>query len=132
MELPDALIPGKPFSAKVYLINRGFSTPVNPRPVHLVLENGAERVEIPIQTEIQRWFGCHFTTGEAIEQELKVEFLLPETLPPGRYRVGLAMPDEAETLAGRPEYAIRCANDLEFRDGVNFFQTRLECISCKK
>ncbi len=132
VELPDELIPGKPFSAKVYLINRGFSTPVNPRPVHLVLENGAERVEIPIQTEIQRWFGCRFTTGEAIEQELKVEFLLPETLPPGRYRVGLAMPDEAETLAGRPEYAIRCANNLEFRDGVNFFQTRLECISCKK
>ena len=94
---------------EICLINRGFSAPVNPRPVFLAL--GRER--IALEADIQRWY-----SGE--EQTLEFDLPLP---PPGSYEVGLWLPDAAEILRYRPEYAVRCANPLDFHDGINWFGT---------
>lgn len=92
---------------KIRLINKGFSAPVNPRKVYLAL--GKERFDL--DCEIFRWYSNE-------EQILSFDLPLPES---GSYEVGLWLPDEAETIRDRSEYAIRCANDLEFKDGVNWF-----------
>lgn len=96
---------------KIRLVNRGFSAPVNPRPVFFVL--GEER--IALKTDVRRWY-----SGQ--EQTLSFDIPLP---PPGNYETGLWMPDAAEVLRNREEYAIRCANPLQFRDGVNWFGKEL-------
>ncbi len=93
------------------LINRGFSAPVNPRPVYLIV--GDEKVKLP--TEIRKWYS---------NEEQTLAFDIPQPAP-GQYKVGLWMPDAAETLRHRPEYAIRCANALDYRDGVNWFDFKM-------
>ena len=95
----------------IRLINRGFSAPVNPRPVYLMLGDTACRIEC----DVRRWY-----SGK--EQVLTFDFPAPEKT---NCPVGLWLPDAAETLRDDPDYAIRCANALEFRDGVNWFGFRL-------
>ena len=92
------------------LVNRGFSAPVNPRPA--ILKFGEN--EVLLNTDVRRWFS---------QEEQTIPFAVQ--LPPGEYAVGLWLPDAAETLRDNPAYAIRCANDLEFRDGINRFGVKL-------
>ena len=94
--------------AEIVLINRGFSAPVNPRKAYLTLCGGGRRYDFAFDTDLRRWYG-----GET--QTLKLE--CAADLPPGEYRAGFAMPDEM--IKDVPEYAIRCANAVEFRDGIN-------------
>ena len=99
-------------TGKIRLVNRGFSAPVNPRKVYLAL--GGERIEL--DTDLRTWY-----SGK--EQCLTFEHPLP---PPGEYEAGLWLPDGSEVLKDREDYAIRCANDLTFRDGVNWFGISLK------
>ena len=96
----------------VKLVNRGFSAPVNPRPVFLAVGN----LRIPLSCDVRHWFSLE-------EQTLSFDFELPS---PGKYEIGLWLPDASEILRSIPEYAIRCANPLEFRDGVNWFGSTIE------
>lgn len=92
---------------EIRLINRGFSAPVNPRTVYLRLDNWA----IALDCEIRKWYS-------GTEQILKIDAALPVS---GSCRAGLWLPDESPVLRDIPEYAVRCANVLEFQDGVNWF-----------
>ena len=92
---------------KIRLINRGFSAPVNFRKVFFIL--GEERIEL--DTDLRRWYS-------GAEQCLTFDLALPA---PGEYETGLWLPDNSEVLKNRREYAIRCANPLEFENGVNRF-----------
>lgn len=112
--LPDTFAPAQPFSVSLKLINRGFSSPVNPRPVLLVLQQDHYRHTVAFDTDIQRWFGGN------TPQTLSLTATLPADAPAGPYRCGLALPDAAPALRNVPEYAIRCANDLPFTDGINW------------
>ncbi len=121
VELPERIIPGQKFAVKIKLVNRGFSAPVNPRPVKLVLTRGEHQMEFDFSTEIRRWYG-HNT-----EQLLELECAVPEDAASGVYESGLWLPDESEELRRLPEYAIRLANNLEFRNGVNLFGLPVIC-----
>ncbi len=110
--LPESLRAGDRLEAEIQLINRGFSAPVNPRPAQLVLQCGSERRSFPFETDVRRWYG-------GTEQVLKLSVTLPPEMAPGIYQAGFALPDASEILADNPAFAIRCANSLEFRDGVN-------------
>ena len=96
---------------KIRLVNRGFSAPVNPRPVFFVL--GKER--IALDADVRQWY-----SGQ--EQTLSFDIPLP---PLGSYEAGLWLPDAAATIRNREEYAIRCANPLDFTDGVNWFGKKI-------
>ena len=52
---------------------------------------------------------------------MTVEVPIPDSLPPGSYRLGLWLPDAYESLHGEPKYSIRFANDQVWSapDGVN-------------
>ena len=86
------------------LVNTGFSAPVNPRPVFLKVGSAAHR----LAADVRRWFSGEPRT---------LAFDLPA--PEARCDISLWMPDATETLRGDPRYAIRCANAIPFRDGVN-------------
>ena len=91
---------------RIALVNRGFSSPVNPRTAYLRIDDKA----FPLKADIQRWFA-------GVAQTLA--FDIPAEEAQGK-RIGLWLPDEAPTLRDRPEYAICCANDIEFTGGVNW------------
>ncbi len=113
-ELPDQTRPGQSFTASVELLNRGFASPVNPRPVLLVLRQGAAEYTFAFDADIRRW------EGHSTPQHLALDAILPADAPPGAYDAGLWLPDGCDVLRHDPAYAIRCANALEFRDGINW------------
>ena len=57
--------------------------------------------------------------GEFVIAGERLEIDVPA--PDGPCRAGLLMPDAAENLRGLPGYAIRCANPVDFNDGINWF-----------
>jgi hypothetical protein len=119
-EISDEIAPGKEISATIKLINRGFSAPVNPRPVKLVLANAKGCYKFRFKTDVRRW------EGQGTEQTLSLILPVPEDMAPGTYKVGFAMPDGTETLREVHEYAIKTANPLEFKEGVNWLD--MECV----
>ncbi len=89
---------------RIVLVNKGFSAPVNPRPVYLRAGVAAHR----IATDIRRW-----QPGET--QTLAFDIPAPDA----PCTLGLWMPDASPSLAADSRYAIRCANAIPFSDGVN-------------
>ena len=53
-EMPDQVQCGQPFDVTVELVNCGFASPVNPRPVYLVLRQGEAKYAFAFDTDIQR------------------------------------------------------------------------------
>ena len=113
-EVDSKVVAGKKFHARISLRNYGFSAPVNPRPVQLVLIGRTKAIHFSFKTDVRRWY------GGGTRQVLEMTETMPKDMPKGEYQVGFALPDAAESLAGRAEYAIRCANPLSFTAGINW------------
>jgi hypothetical protein len=109
-DLPSAVKPGGSFSLTAKLQNVGFAAPFNARPVFLVLRGSgkSERVQLT-QAEPRRWLKG---------AELRARVRLPSQLSPGKYTLSLWLPDAAETLRGRSEYALRFANEAVWDDAT--------------
>ncbi len=127
---PKTLKPGGKLDVEIALINRGFSTLHNPRPVLLVLIDSNDKViELPVAgADPRRW--QPYEPGDADYKPLVHTIRYNETLPPsagpGPYRLGLWLPDADERLRLDPRYAIHTANrdtlwwaNDEGRYGVN-------------
>ena len=110
---PQKAAPGDTISAEVQLINRGFSTFHNPRPVLLVLVKDEECVAtFPTDADPRTW--QPHTPGDdsyaPLTHTVKAACLLPGDLAAGWYVLGLWLPDAYETLRMDPRYAVRTAN----------------------
>jgi hypothetical protein len=85
----------------VTIRNDGFGNLFNPRPVYLVLRDRAtgktESTLVP--TDPRRWMPGETTVLH-----------VTRAAPSGGYDILLHLPDAAESLRGRPEYAVRFAN----------------------
>jgi hypothetical protein len=93
--------PGGRLRLEVALRNDGFASPLNVRPLRVVLDRGSERyVATLANVDVRRW--------EAGEHQVATTLRLPSELAAGTYRVSLWLPDPA--LETRPEYAIAFAN----------------------
>lgn len=114
IELQDADISlcGKTVTAKIRLINRGFSAPVNPRPVQLKLNGKHNSYTFVFDTDVRKWYAAE-------EQVLTLKAELDHLPEDSSFEAALALPDAGEAIADMPEFAIRCANDLEFKNGAN-------------
>jgi len=110
---PSAVKPGGQMELTVRLRNDGFAAPFNPRPLHVVLSNKAARLDAKLSVDARRW--------EPGEQKFTVRLSIPSKAVRGAYRLSLALPDDAASLASRPEYAIRFANagPWDAKEGVN-------------
>ena len=113
-EVDSEIVADKDFHARISLRNDGFSAPIHPRPVQLVLTGRVSQIRFDFATDIRRW------RGGGARQVLEMSATMPSDMVEGEYQVYFAMPDASETLSERPEYAIRCANPLEFVDGCNW------------
>ena len=103
--------PGSSFDFSLTVQNVGFAALYNPRLVELVLRNtGSGQVyTIPLSgqgADVRFWL-----PGESIA--LNKSLTLPVNVPAGEYALLLNLPDTSNNnvIAGRPEYAIRLANE---------------------
>jgi hypothetical protein len=117
--VPTAARPGGAFLLEVQLTNVGYAAPFNPRPLQVALVggNGVARATVA-GIDPRRWL-------PDAPIALRIEVRLPSDLDPGDYELGLALPDAATSIEGRPEYAIRFANDgtWDATTGVNALGT---------
>ena len=91
------------FSATAKLRNWGFAAPVNRREAYFVLLfSDGRAVELPTGFDCRR-----LSSGE--QHEISVRAKLPADLPEGAFKTALWLPDEAQSLRYRPEYAIGLA-----------------------
>ncbi len=109
--LRKALVPksaahaGKLFSFNLEMENVGYAAPFNSYPAKIILRNsnGLQETAISIPLDVRRWYsGAHAQ---------KITILLPASLTAGTYNLLFSLPDVYESLSGRPEYAIRFANE---------------------
>jgi hypothetical protein len=102
--LPKMGRAGKLCKLRLNLVNMGYASPYNPRPVRLVLRNRSTSrlTNIDLPTDIRTWFTGPVNLDFAVE--------LPATLAPGEYELLLSMPDASASISSRYEYAIRLAN----------------------
>lgn len=111
---PERLRAGAPLKVKISLINRGFSTLINRRPVYLVMINahGEHAWSHALEADPRTW--QPFTPSDAeytpLVHTIQAEASLPKELPAGSYLLGLWLPDEAETIHTDARYAVRVAN----------------------
>lgn len=111
---PESARAGAPLKVGVSLINRGFSTLINPRSPYLALIDARNNVAWThkLETDPRGW--QPFTPGESgyapLIHKVAGEAALPPHLPPGTYLLGLWLPDEADSLREDARYAVRAAN----------------------
>jgi len=129
-ELPQEIRRQGEFTVKIDLVNRGFSTFHNPRPVYVTLVS-AEGAVFPFPVpgaDPRKW--QPFKPGDKdytpLVHRLHLKATLPEDAAPGDYMIGLWLPDASESLRLDPRYAVRVANrdtvwwtDEQGRYGIN-------------
>ena len=105
ISFPDTVKKDHLFPFEMEIENRGFASPFNERPLLLVLRNKVNGKEyfVKCAADIRFWFSGSMFCKENLQ--------LPASLPAGRYFLFLSMPDKYASLAHRPEYSIRLANE---------------------
>ncbi|WP_233632613.1 DUF4832 domain-containing protein [Parapedobacter sp. ISTM3] len=103
--LPDQAFRGAQATLSITLENKGYAPPFNRRLPILVLRqvSGGEEVAIPIAHDVRTW-----KTGVI---QLNAQVSIPQDMAAGEYELLLHLPDAYDTLAHRPEYSIRLANE---------------------
>lgn len=121
---PKSVPAGGSLRFSLVIENRGYASPYNKRPLHLVLRNKADRTEIrlTLMADVRKWFsGAH---------EIDESIRLPSNAPSGHYDLFLSLPDPYTSIATRPEFAIRLANEdvWEPATGYNKLNATLEIL----
>lgn len=104
-DVPPEARPGGQFVLRVQLHNDGFASFFNARPVFVVLDDGAQRYEVELESVDAR----HWAAGQDATFTARLE--LPNEAPEGRYKLALWLPDEATHLRADSSYSVRFAND---------------------
>ena len=116
LTLLNQVAPGGNLELHLDLINQGFASPYNPRPVYLVLrQSNASYVKEIALTSVdpRRWL-----PGQTINVDLNVP--IPQDVPNGSYSVYLWLPDASASIKTRSEYAIRFANQNIWQSGTGY------------
>ncbi len=108
-DLPTAVKPGGHFLLGLRIHNSGFASLFNPRPVQVVLDGAGERQVAEVTGLDARSFAAGETTS------LTIRVSIPSSLSEGTYTLALRLPDAAQSLADRPEYCVRFANQDTWR-----------------
>ncbi len=111
---PESVRAGAKLKIGVSLINRGFSTLINPRLAYLVLIDAHNKIAWTQKLACDPRGWQPFSPGDPdyapLVHNLQAEVSLPPQLPPDHYLLGLWLPDEADSLRDDARYAVRAAN----------------------
>jgi hypothetical protein len=113
--ISERVRPGGVLRLSVRLRNDGYASPFNARPLYATIDDGtARRTALLAAIDPRRW-------AAGAEATIDVSLRIPADAHAGNYAVGLWLPDAAPTLADRPEYAVRFADDgtWDAATGVN-------------
>lgn len=113
-QFAPTVAPGNTCPVEIELINRGFSTLHNPRRVLVALIDKAGAMAHVAEADADPRTWQPFKPGDPefapLKHKIALSIPLPKELAPGVYRLGLWMPDSAESIRKDARYAIRCAN----------------------
>jgi hypothetical protein len=118
--LRNAIVPkaavqaGKQLSFALNLENIGYTSPYNERPVMLIMRStsGSNVYSYEISTDIRKWY-----SGTV---KLDVKIITDVAMIKGKYDLFLYMPDKYSSIAHRPEYAIRLANNDVWEEATGY------------
>lgn len=103
--LPDNVVHGTSMNIVLNIKNAGYASPFNKRTAKLVLRNKQtnEVKSFDLASDVRKWY----SGVNKIEESVKI----PDDMPAGDYEILLNLPDQYASLAGKPEYSIRLANN---------------------
>ena len=104
-QAPNLVTAGGSLHLRLTIRNSGFAAIHSARPVELVLRSAATGTQrsISVPADPRTWLPGRSSTVDTT-------VTIPVGLAVGRYDLLLALPDPAPALAGRPEYAVRFAD----------------------
>ncbi|MEO9890949.1 DUF4832 domain-containing protein [Aurantibacter sp.] len=110
---PTKLINGKPFKMQLEIENVGYASTYNYRSAELILKDSITQKEYhqKLDVDTRFWF-----TNEV--QKITTKGVWPEKVSKGNYKLYINFPDASESIANRPEYAIRLGS---LKDGTSVF-----------
>ncbi|MFD0794894.1 DUF4832 domain-containing protein [Mucilaginibacter litoreus] len=103
--LPDNVVRGTNMDITLNIKNKGYASPYNKRPVKLLLRNKAsgEVKSIDLATDVRKWYSGDVKVTETVA--------IPSDLAAGEYEMLLNLPDAYASIAAKPEFSIRLANN---------------------
>ncbi|EDM37710.1 hypothetical protein PBAL39_14834 [Pedobacter sp. BAL39] len=103
--IPDQVVKGTTMNIVLNVKNAGYASPYNKRTAKLILRNTASGAvtAFNLATDVRKWYSGSFKVEESIK--------IPSDFASGDYEVLLHLPDEYASIAARPEYSIRFANN---------------------
>lgn len=109
--------PGSNLEFEFEIINDGFSSLYNPRPLHVILSNQGGKRTFLVAEDVRPLLP---SSGES--KKITATVSLPHSMERGEYDVSLHLPDWAATLSPLPEFSIRLANRNMWRQSTGYNQ----------
>ena len=100
----ERVAPGGVLDLELDVVNRGFASPYNERPVEVVLDDGTTRRVVRLAADARTW-------ASGVKTTLTVRLRIPAEAVAGAHTVSLRLPDAEPSLAEDPRYAIQLANE---------------------
>ncbi len=105
---------GKQFSFTINLENIGYASPYNARQAKIIMRNtqSGEIFSFDINTDVRKWYSGKIS--------LNIKIVLRADIPKSDYEILMFLPDAFSSIAGRPEYAIRFANENVWEEKTGY------------
>ncbi|RZL13884.1 MAG: DUF4832 domain-containing protein, partial [Pedobacter sp.] len=103
--LPDNVVKGTDLTIVLNIKNAGYASPYNKRPAKLLLRNTTtkEIKSFLMTTDVRKWYSG--------DNKVTESFTLPSDFPAGDYEMLLSLADAYPSIAARPEFSVRFANE---------------------
>lgn len=123
--ISDSVAPQGKGNVTIRICNVGFAPIYNERHAYLVLKNGSEKYSLPLKADPRRWLPNSeiSTINEQVE--------IPASIPQGKYKLYLHLPDAHSSIAAETKYAVRFANEgiWDESTGMNDLKTTITVTS---
>ena len=112
--LPDNVVKGTNLEFTLNLKNKGYASPYNKRTAKLLLRNTktGEVKSFDMATDVRKWYSGDVKVTESIA--------IPADFPAGDYEMLLNLPDAYASIASKPEFSIRLANNNVWEDATGY------------
>lgn len=105
---------GYQYTCTLNIENIGYASPYNERPVKLIMrsQDGSKTYTYDVATDIRKWYSG--------TQTITIKITTNAAMQKGKYNLLLYMPDKYSSIASRPAYAIRLANENVWEETTGY------------